>query len=186
MHLSNQVSNGCRRIIVLLTESEIYLRMKEWLTKRNWIILGGEPPGGTNNIPIIEIKLAVRHKGSYGSKKVDLATFREGFFMLIELKQKYTASDFEKLDLIVGDSTWRTAFLRALREKSLLKKAGINLTYGAQAYIGSTNLFIKAVGFNFEGRLGKPDYITFIPWESSVKPIAGKQIKDNVQKLLEK
>jgi hypothetical protein len=54
-------------------ESVVYQKLKEYLQQQNWIILGGEPPGGTNHIPVIEVTNSLNlEKGRKGSKKLFL------------------------------------------------------------------------------------------------------------------
>lgn len=170
----------------MLSEPEIYLRMKGWLREKKWKILGGEPPGGTNDIPIIEIKTSHYHgKGSYGSKKIDLVGYKEGYFIFLELKTKYSRYDIEKLNTITSESVWRRAFIRALNEKLVLERANIILPYETSSYVSSSNFFIKGVGFNYTGKLGEKDYVTFIPSGSTMKPIIGPAVKREARELVE-
>jgi hypothetical protein len=54
-------------------ESVVYQKLKEYLQQQNWIILGGEPPGGTNHIHVIEVTNSLNlEKGRKGSKKLFL------------------------------------------------------------------------------------------------------------------
>ena len=40
----------------MIEENLIFQILKKYLREQNWIILGGEPPGGTNHIPVIEVR----------------------------------------------------------------------------------------------------------------------------------
>ncbi len=78
----------------MIEENLIYQILKKYLREQNWIILGGEPPGGTIHIPIIEVRDPLNFKkGSKGSKKIDLVAFKSSFFLLLELKPSYSYYD---------------------------------------------------------------------------------------------
>jgi hypothetical protein len=78
----------------MIEENFIYQILKKYLREQNWIILGGEPPAGTNHIPVIEVRDPLNFKkGSKGSKKIDLVAFKSSFFLLLELKPSYSYYD---------------------------------------------------------------------------------------------
>jgi hypothetical protein len=50
-------------------ENVVYKKLKKYLQQQSWIILGGEPPGGTNHIPVIEVRDSLNfEKGSKGRR----------------------------------------------------------------------------------------------------------------------
>jgi len=168
----------------VLTETEIYLRLKLWLREHTWRILGGEPPGGTNDIPIIEIKDSEhKMKGSKGSRKIDLVAFKDSYFILIEVKAIYSYSDIKKLNEIVTERKWRIAFLNALREKRIFELHGIPSLAETQ-YLDSTSKYIKAVSFNYTGQLGPEDFVTFTPSLEGIKPQIGARVSHTAKELL--
>jgi hypothetical protein len=163
-------------------EDVIYQRLKEYLKQQNWIILGGEPPGGTNHIPVIEVRNSLTlQKGSKGSKKIDLVAFKSSFFLLLELKHSYSYSDISKLNVLIKYPSGREAFLNALLAKGLLKSNNISIDY--QQYILSSYYLIKAVGYNTSTKLAPEDFITFLVCTNFVKPSFGKQISNQVKAL---
>jgi hypothetical protein len=88
-------------------EMDLYIALKGYLKDTGWEIVGGQPPSGSDHLPVVEIKL--NHgleKGSKESFKPDLLALRENQLMLFEIKPKYSQSDFEKL-LTVLDSDQR-------------------------------------------------------------------------------
>ena len=168
----------------MLTEPEIYLLLKSWLRKHARRILGGEPPGGTNDIPIIEIKDSEhKMKGSKGSRKIDLVAFRDSYFLLIEVKEIYSYPDIKKLNEIVTERKWRIAFLNALREKRIFELHGIPSLAEAQ-YLDSTSKYIKAVSFNYTGRLGPEDFVTFMPSLEGIQTYIGAGVSYTAKELL--
>jgi len=163
-------------------ENVVYQKLKEYLQQHNWTILGGEPPGGTNHIPVIEVRdLLNLEKGSKGSKKIDLVAFKSSFFLLLELKGSYSYSDIYKLNALMKYPSGRQAFLNALIAKGLLKSNNINIDH--QQYIASSRYMIKAVGFNASSKLAPEDFITFLVYGNFVRPFFGKQISDEVKAL---
>jgi hypothetical protein len=163
----------------MLEENIVYQQLKEYLQQHNWIILGGEPPGGTNHIPIIEVRDSLNLEK--GSKKIDLVAFKSSFFLLLELKRSYSYSDISKLNAMIKHPSGREAFLNALLAKGLLKSNNIIIDY--QQYIVSPHYLIKAVGYNASTKYAPEDFITFLVYASFVRPSFGKQISNQVKAL---
>ena len=70
--------------------------MKEYLSKLEWTIVAGDPPHGTDHIPVFEMHDSdYVGKGSKGSKKIDLLAYKKKYFLLIELKGKYADDQTE-------------------------------------------------------------------------------------------
>jgi len=167
----------------MLNESEIYLSIKKWLKENEWVILGGEPPGGTNDIPLLELKdIDYMGKGSKGSKKIDVISYQNGFFLLLELKSRFSYSDVRKLNEIVGDKNWRLAFIMALREKRVFENSGITLP-SESLYIDTTRYYIKSVGFNYTGKVGPRDFVTFLVSRDKVEVVLGTRISGEVRQI---
>ena len=93
-----------------MDEDIVYILSKKWFLEKNFIILGGQPPNGSDNIPVIEIKDSfVKEKGSKGSYKPDLVCANSKFIILIECKPVYSFSDKEKLLSIENNITTRVS-----------------------------------------------------------------------------
>lgn len=167
---------------MMISESEIYIRMKEFLSKKyNWVTLGGEPPDGTNTVPRIELKdVETKEKGSRGSKKIDLVFFKEGYFLLNELKSIFNQSDVNKLNEIVGDEKWRRAFIKALDEKRILEMNQIKIN--PDDYINSKRFLIKSITFS-EGYKIPDEFVVFFVKEDGIEIRFGSGISDDVKKL---
>jgi len=165
----------------MVSETEIYLKLKKELHKKGWILIGGEPPDGTNSMPRIELKDSSNiSKGSKGSKKIDLVFFKGGFFLLLELKEEYDYSDVKKLNEIVQDEKWRKAFIIALKEKKALELK--NISIDQQNYIHSNNLLIKAIAYS-EGTAKHDDFVTFIVDKFGTNLHFGSGISENIKQL---
>ena len=165
----------------MVSETEIYLKLKKELPERGWILIGGEPPDGTNSMPRIELKdYSNLSKGSKGSKKIDLVFFKNGFFLLLELKEKYDYSDVKKLNEIVQKEKWRKAFMIALKEKRALELKNISISQ--QNYIQSNDLLIKAIAYS-EGKAKHDDFVTFVIDKSRTNLHFGSNISENIREL---
>lgn len=106
----------------MLTESEVYVYTKEFLRGQGWTLIGGEPPGGTDELHRIEIK-DPEHDGigSNGSKKVDLIAQKSGQILLLELKPSYSYQDVLKLNEIVNREDLRREFFKSCKERGALE-----------------------------------------------------------------
>ncbi len=85
-----------------MSEDEIYVYTKEWLKDKGYIILGGQPPNGSDDFPVVEIKKEKdQDKGSKGSFKPDLVAKNSQEILVIECKPKYDKEDEEKLKQVL-------------------------------------------------------------------------------------
>lgn len=165
----------------MVTETQIYLFLKRFLPEKNWILVGGEPPDGTNSMPRIELKDEHNlSKGSKGSKKIDLLFFKAGYFLLLELKEKYNVSDVDKLNEIAHNEKWRKALIKALEEKKALESKGIKIE--KSNYILSDKFLIKAIAYS-EGKALPEGFVIFILNENNLKLNFGNEISDSVKRL---
>jgi hypothetical protein len=167
----------------MLEETEIYVRMKGWLHNNHWKIIGGEPPGGTNDIPVIELKNPLYlKKGSKGSKKIDLIAFKQGYFLFLELKPVFSYQDIKKLNEVCGEKKWRISFMKALVERKIHEELNIRPEIEAN-YVDSDEYYVKAVGFNDTGKLGPHDFVTFLVSENEVRVVFGNKLKNEIRQL---
>lgn len=158
-----------------MNESQIYVSLKRWLKGKGWILLGGEPPDGTNTIPRIEIKDPhYKGRGSKGSKKVDLISYKLDYFLLTEIKPEYSRSDERKLDDIVDKEKYRKGVAIALKDKRVLP---------SQASKFSEENMIKSLAF--EGTCVKPknDFLHIYFTLSGKKLVFGDDIKKEIKIL---
>jgi hypothetical protein len=165
----------------MLNENEIYQLLKPYVKNLGWTVLGGEPPGGTDHIPVIELKDPTNLSGgSKGSKKIDLVFFKNNNFLLLELKEIFAQSDVNKLNDIVSLDIWRKSFFDAIRDKSIHLRQDIPLTDDDE----SNYHLIKALGFNKKEGLSLPDFILFHVHENnSVQIEYGSNINNEIKNL---
>ncbi|MCL2755523.1 MAG: hypothetical protein FWE45_00525 [Firmicutes bacterium] len=109
-----------------MTEEEIYLGTKIGLLKRGFKIMAGQPPRGTDSLPVIEIKSGEHtNKGSYRSYKPDLVCYDGINIYIIECKPNYNYPDVCKL-LSVKNSPLRISmFYNELEKRGLFEKFNI-------------------------------------------------------------
>ena len=104
---------------------DLYIALKRHLRNTGWTILGGQPPSGSDHLPVIEIKL--NHglaKGSKDSYKPDLMAIRRDQLMLFEIKPGYSQNDFEKLEAILNSQQRIQSLWNEIRERKLRDSKG--------------------------------------------------------------
>ncbi|MDR3448249.1 MAG: hypothetical protein P4M15_00595 [Alphaproteobacteria bacterium] len=125
-----------------MREDEIYVVSKEWFKSRGFIPIAGQPPNGSDNIPVIEIKdpdqLA---KGSKGSYKPDLVFANDAYVVLVECKPAFNMGDKLKLEQIAGSLSRQGAFYDELVSRRMLEKSGLKPSYPTKEE------FIKKIRF---------------------------------------
>lgn len=101
-----------------MKEEEVYVAAKRWLKRESWEILGGQPPSGTDHLPVIEIKDDRQARnGSLGAYKPDLVAMKGVVVALIECKPNFDSNDHQKLKDVLGSlrrlsSLWNEICLR--------------------------------------------------------------------------
>ena len=164
----------------MLSEGQIYVRLRNWLPQKRWSVLGGEPPDGTNVIPRIEIKdPRYAGKGSKGSKKVDIVAYKQGYFLLTEIKPSYSYYDTKKLKDIVKDHIRRAAFIRAMKEKRVFPADALP----KEKYVRSSKYLVKAQAFSGVTKSPPADFVFFLVSPSSIVPIFGASLSHNLRSL---
>lgn len=104
-----------------LNESFVYVETKKLLTKLGWTLIAGEPSGGSDHLPRIEIRdPGMNEKGSRGSYKVDLISTKNKNLLLTEVKVNFNISDIEKLNIICNER-------RKHLKNALQERLGLNL-----------------------------------------------------------
>lgn len=105
-----------------MNEEQIYIFSKIWFKKNDFIVLGGQPPSGSDSIPVIEIKnINNLQKGSKGSYKPDLVLQNKNNIIIVECKPFFSKSDNEKLNNIIFDDSRKELFFIELKQKKLFK-----------------------------------------------------------------
>jgi hypothetical protein len=113
-----------------MNEQEVYRAAKRWFKEHDFLILGGQPPGGTDHHPVIEIKDEIGNvRGSRSAFKPDLLVCNENFFGIVEIKPDYSQQDHDKLELILNSNLRLANLFEELLSRSILKRNGLGDTY---------------------------------------------------------
>ena len=108
--------------------------LKKYLKREGWSLLGGQPPSGTDHLPLIEIKNFIGdEKGSKYSFKPDLVAYRKSEMLIVEIKPCFSASDLEKLHEIVVDVNRQDAFWSEIRTRGFQSTEGSPLWHAREA-----------------------------------------------------
>ena len=125
-----------------MREDEIYFYTKELLKLKNFKIIAGQPPNGSDNIPSIEIKESNHFdKGSKGSFKPDLVAIDRNNFLIIECKPKYDFNDKKKLESVLFDNKRKKNFYKEILQRKLIHK------YDFYSFFDSFNKFNNKLRF---------------------------------------
>lgn len=117
-----------------MTEGHVYIATKAILTRVSATLVAGQPPSGTDHLPVVEIKDPARVlKGSRGAFKPDLIAWFEPHLFVIECKPKRSIADIAKLHEVL-DSPERLYLLHhELTQRGILMRSGITLSAQAMA-----------------------------------------------------
>ena len=107
-----------------LSEDQVYLGTKKWLIANGYVVLAGQPARGTDQLPVIEIKLPTGNKGSRYSYKPDLFAYKDGVFYIIECKPLFNHSDCEKIWGVLDNPERIRALYEEAKQYHLFDKVG--------------------------------------------------------------
>ena len=125
--------------MVSLNETQVFLTVKNYLIQQDWVVIGGQPPSGTDHLPVIEIRDPLyKGKGSKGSYKPDLIAWRDRKLAIIELKPNFNQPDRNKVNEVLSspdriESLW----------DSLIQR---NITLGEYGRIAENKSQTRVVG----------------------------------------
>lgn len=103
-----------------MREDLVYVEAKSALKARGWSVIAGQPPRGTDHLPVVEIKDPDRAgKGSGGAYKPDLIVFDGSWLLLGECKSHFDLGDLAKLESVLSSTTRQQALREELRLRNL-------------------------------------------------------------------
>tara|TARA_B100001121_G_scaffold303499_1_gene317535 strand:- start:498 stop:986 length:489 start_codon:yes stop_codon:yes gene_type:complete len=139
-----------------MNEDQIYISSKKWFKKNNFLILAGQPPNGSDHIPVIEIKESLNiDKGSKGSYKPDLVIQKNNSIVIVECKPIFDKNDHNKLSNVINSDDRKKVFFNELVQRKLINKSIQNISYDDFA----TNL---RYCMSFSGKGKNSDKIAFL------------------------
>jgi len=82
---------------VTISEEQVYLWLKKYVRSNEGYLIGGQPPSGTDHLPVLEIRdPANADRGSRESFKPDLVFALGGHIFIVEIKPGFSKSDRAK------------------------------------------------------------------------------------------
>lgn len=111
-----------------MDESAIYIAVTTHLKNEGWELLGGQPPSGSDHLPVIEIKDPLyAGKGSKGALKPDLIARKDLTVLIIELKPRFSKSDLHKLLQLLSSPNRINAFWNEIEQRDIRLKDGMSI-----------------------------------------------------------
>jgi hypothetical protein len=101
-----------------LNETRVFIAVRNFLNQNGFAVIGGQPPSGTDHLPVIEIRDPLYFgKGSKGSYKPDLIAWHNSNLFIIELKPSFSLIDRNKVNEVLNSrerisSLWETLIQR--------------------------------------------------------------------------
>lgn len=128
-----------------VSEEQVYLSLKRYVVKNGGYLLGGQPPSGTDHLPVIEIRSPDNSdKGSKSSFKPDLVFELSGLIHVVEIKPSYSPSDRSKQLELLRSPERIDMFWHELRVRK------ISSPHYGELYQNREHLQL-AIGLAFEG-----------------------------------
>jgi hypothetical protein len=104
-----------------LNETQVFISVRNYLLENNWVVIGGQPPSGTDYLPVIEIKdPGFKGKGSKGSYKPDLIAWRESNLFIIELKPSFNRPDRDKVNEVLRSPERISSLWEGLIQRNII------------------------------------------------------------------
>jgi len=144
-----------------MNEEGVYIAVSTYLAESGWHVVGGQPPSGTDHLPVIEIKdPGHTGKGSNGAFKPDLVACKWRSVLIVEVKPLFSPADRKKLLGILGDQRRLSLLIDELDQRGFSRQLGLaaNENQVVLAFTGALG-FSGLVG-NLHGLVGfnvKPD-----------------------------
>jgi hypothetical protein len=101
-------------------EEEIYIKFKDKMLREGWILVAGEPPKGTENRPVLEIK-PKKTKGSKNSIKPDAVFLKTNKLLIVEFKDKFSKEDETRMINLIESEPLKVSLKEAIEEKDSIK-----------------------------------------------------------------
>lgn len=126
-----------------LNETQVFILVKNYLVENNWQVIGGQPPSGTDYLPVIEIRdPTYKGKGSKGSYKPDLIAWYDSKLVIIELKPLFNQPDRDKVNKVLN-SPERT---KSLWESLIQRNISLG-KFGKIVEVKSNSVVVGGLGY---------------------------------------
>ena len=109
-----------------MREDEVYFHTKHALQEMGLRVIAGQPPRGTDRVPVIEVKTVKnKTKGSLGSFKPDLIAANESVILVVECKPTFSAADVTKLRELQSSAERRQNLAEEIMQRGILHRHDI-------------------------------------------------------------
>lgn len=111
-----------------ISETRVYVLVKQYLIRTYWSVLAGQPPSGTDHLPVVEIKdSSLSGNGSKGSFKPDLIAWKEEKLLFVELKPIFSIGDQIKVEGVLNSPERIDSLWEELIQRNLLVSGGARI-----------------------------------------------------------
>ena len=106
----------------------MYVGTKKFLQHLGWAVIAGQPPRGSDHLPVVEIKSPLRTGiGSWGAFKPDLIAHKEGITVLVECKSAHNEADAQKLRMVLKDQERVLLLYSEIQQRGLFGRRGLDV-----------------------------------------------------------
>ena len=156
-----------------LNETEVFILVRSFLLANEWQVIGGQPPSGTDHLPVIEIRDPMhKGKGSKGSYKPDLIAWHESKLAIIELKPSFNQPDREKVNEVLN-SPERT---KSLWESLIQRNIALG-KFGSISEVRSSSRVVGGLGYG-GNKVEHPELWRFFVKDQKVEVTPGSFATD--------
>jgi len=151
-----------------INETKVFILVRDYLLENGWEVIGGQPPSGTDYLPVIEIRdPAHKGKGSKGSYKPDLVAWHESNLFIIELKPSFNQPDRDKVNEVL-QSPER---VRSLWESLIQRNIALG-KFGQISEVQNTSRVVGGLGYG-GARVEHPELWRFFVKDGKVEVVPG-------------
>ena len=168
----------------MVSETFVYVKVKQELLNRGWTAIAGDPPRGTD-LPPLEVKQPdVVHslKKNANSIIFDLVFGKDNQILLIECKDSRSkiGPDIEKLRKVRQSREWRDSLVNSLQSGPFLKRYSCDI-----GSIKTGGALTPCVAHPNGFQSGIEEFVQFRATEEGVTISVGTQVSNRVKTNLE-
>lgn len=167
----------------MVTESRIYINLKNHLLNEGWTAVAGDPPRGTD-LPPLEVKEpSTTHSLRKNANSVifDLVFESKSKLLLIECKDNKSKSfqDIRKLQKVCQNREWRSSLLDSLNSGPFLD----DLNTSSES-IRNGDLLTPCIAHPNEPIQDLPDFVQFCMGETGFHTVVGSEVAPFIKEEL--
>ena len=157
-----------------INETQVFMAVKSYLLENDWQVIGGQPPSGTDHLPVIEIRDPMyKGKGSKGSYKPDLIAWNDSKLFIIELKPLFNRPDRDKVNGVLNSPERVGSLWECLIQRNIAVGR-----YGKISEVRSESRVVGGLGYGGT-RVEHPELWRFFVKGGKVEVTPGSFATDN-------